>query len=38
MLRLALFPRVHGSAIFQRGETQILGITTLNMLKMEQRY
>jgi len=30
-------PRVHGSAIFQRGETQILGITTLNMLKMEQQ-
>jgi polyribonucleotide nucleotidyltransferase len=31
-----VIPRVHGSAIFQRGETQILGITTLNMLKMEQ--
>jgi polyribonucleotide nucleotidyltransferase len=30
-------PRVHGSAIFQRGETQIMGITTLNMLKMEQQ-
>ena len=30
-------PRVHGSAIFQRGETQILGVTTLNMLKMEQQ-
>jgi polyribonucleotide nucleotidyltransferase len=30
-------PRVHGSALFQRGETQILGITTLNMLKMEQQ-
>ena len=29
-------PRVHGSALFQRGETQVLGITTLNMLKMEQ--
>ena len=29
-------PRVHGSALFQRGETQILGVTTLNMLKMEQ--
>ena len=33
----AVIPRVHGSAIFQRGETQILGITTLNMLKMEQQ-
>lgn len=31
-----VIPRVHGSAIFERGETQILGITTLNMLKMEQ--
>jgi len=28
---------VHGSALFQRGETQILGVTTLNMLKMEQQ-
>jgi len=32
-----VLPRVHGSALFQRGETQILGITTLNMLKMEQQ-
>ncbi|MGZ0711205.1 polyribonucleotide nucleotidyltransferase (plasmid) [Coraliomargarita sp. W4R53] len=32
-----VIPRVHGSAIFQRGETQIMGITTLNMLKMEQQ-
>jgi polyribonucleotide nucleotidyltransferase len=32
-----VLPRVHGSAIFERGETQILGITTLNMLKMEQQ-
>ena len=31
-----VIPRVHGSALFERGETQILGITTLNMLKMEQ--
>ena len=30
-------PRVHGSAIFERGETQIMGITTLNMLRMEQQ-
>src|SRR4029079_14988925 len=30
-------PRVHGSAIFQRGETQILGVTTLNMLKLEKQ-
>ena len=32
-----VIPRVHGSALFQRGETQILGVTTLNMLKMEQQ-
>ena len=30
-------PMVHGSALFQRGETQILGITTLAMLRMEQQ-
>lgn len=34
---LDVIPRVHGSAIFQRGETQILSVTTLNMLKMEQQ-
>ena len=34
---VSVIPRVHGSAIFQRGETQILGVTTLNMLKMEQQ-
>jgi polyribonucleotide nucleotidyltransferase len=32
-----VIPRVHGSAIFERGETQIMGVTTLNMLKMEQQ-
>ena len=32
-----VLPRVHGSALFQRGETQILGVTTLNMLRMEQK-
>jgi polyribonucleotide nucleotidyltransferase len=31
-----VLPRVHGSALFERGETQILGVTTLNMLRMEQ--
>ena len=34
---VGIVPRVHGSALFQRGETQILGVTTLNMLKMEQQ-
>ena len=34
---VGVVPRVHGSALFQRGETQILGITTLNMLGLEQK-
>jgi len=34
---VAVLPRVHGSALFERGETQILGVTTLNMLRMEQQ-
>ncbi|HEX3649015.1 MAG TPA: polyribonucleotide nucleotidyltransferase, partial [Pseudonocardiaceae bacterium] len=33
---VAVIPRAHGSALFERGETQILGVTTLNMLRMEQ--
>jgi polyribonucleotide nucleotidyltransferase len=31
-----VLPRVHGSALFERGETQVMGVTTLNMLRMEQ--
>jgi polyribonucleotide nucleotidyltransferase len=34
---VGVVPRVHGSALFERGETQILGVTTLNMLTMEQK-
>ncbi|MGY2875387.1 polyribonucleotide nucleotidyltransferase [Marmoricola sp. URHA0025 HA25] len=34
---VAVLPRVHGSALFERGETQILGVTTLDMLTMEQK-
>ncbi|WP_425309612.1 polyribonucleotide nucleotidyltransferase [Ammonicoccus fulvus] len=34
---VGIIPRVHGSALFQRGETQILGISTLNMLGLEQK-
>ncbi len=34
---VGVIPRVHGSALFERGETQILGVTTLNMLKLEQQ-
>ena len=30
-------PRAHGSSLFERGETQIMGVTTLDMLKMEQQ-
>ncbi|AHI03277.1 polynucleotide phosphorylase [Corynebacterium falsenii DSM 44353] len=32
-----MVPRAHGSALFERGETQILGVTTLDTLKMEQQ-
>ena len=34
---VGVVPRVHGSALFERGETQILGVTTLNMLTLEQK-
>jgi polyribonucleotide nucleotidyltransferase len=34
---VGLLPRVHGSSLFERGETQIMGVTTLDMLKMEQQ-
>ncbi|HEX3707291.1 MAG TPA: polyribonucleotide nucleotidyltransferase [Mycobacteriales bacterium] len=33
---VGVVPRVHGSALFERGETQILSVSTLNMLRMEQ--
>jgi polyribonucleotide nucleotidyltransferase len=36
LAEVGVLPRVHGSALFERGETQILGVTTLNMLRMEQ--
>ena len=32
-----VLPRTHGSAVFNRGETQVLGVTTLNMLDLEQK-
>ncbi|MFD3812941.1 polyribonucleotide nucleotidyltransferase [Rhodococcus sp. NPDC058639] len=34
---VAVVPRAHGSALFERGETQIMGITTLDMVKMAQQ-
>ena len=36
-VEVELIPRAHGSALFERGEPQILGVTTLNMLEMVQR-
>ncbi|MEX2101717.1 MAG: polyribonucleotide nucleotidyltransferase, partial [Actinomycetota bacterium] len=33
---VGLLPRAHGSAVFQRGDTQALNITTLGMLRMTQ--
>ena len=34
---VAIVPRAHGSALFERGETQIMGVTTLDMMKMAQQ-
>jgi len=33
---VGILPRAHGSALFQRGETQVLNVTTLGMVRMEQ--
>jgi polyribonucleotide nucleotidyltransferase len=33
---VGLIPRAHGSSLFQRGETQVLNVTTLGMLRMTQ--
>jgi polyribonucleotide nucleotidyltransferase len=33
---VGLVPRAHGSSLFQRGETQVLNVTTLGMLRMNQ--
>ncbi len=35
-IEVGLVPGAHGSGLFQRGETQVLNIATLGMLKMEQ--
>ncbi len=34
--QINVVPRVHGSSLFERGETQILNVATLNMTRMEQ--
>jgi polyribonucleotide nucleotidyltransferase len=36
-IRPGYLPRVHGSGLFQRGQTQVLSITTLGMLNEWQR-
>jgi polyribonucleotide nucleotidyltransferase len=33
---VGILPRAHGSGLFERGETQVLNITTLGMVRMEQ--
>jgi polyribonucleotide nucleotidyltransferase len=35
-VEVGLVPSGHGSALFQRGETQVLNVSTLGMLRMEQ--
>ncbi|RPI26095.1 MAG: polyribonucleotide nucleotidyltransferase [Actinobacteria bacterium] len=35
-VKVGMVPEAHGSGLFQRGETQVLNVTTLGMLKMEQ--
>jgi polyribonucleotide nucleotidyltransferase len=35
-IEVGLVPRAHGSGLFQRGETQVLNVTTVGMLRMEQ--
>jgi len=35
-VEVGVVSRTHGSALFQRGETQVLNLTTLGMLRMEQ--
>jgi len=36
--KVGIFPRTHGSALFTRGQTQSLCITTLGSMEDEQRY
>src|SRR5207302_4176971 len=34
---VGILPRAHGSGMFQRGDTQVLHVTTLGMLRMSQQ-
>jgi polyribonucleotide nucleotidyltransferase len=36
-IKTGILPRAHGSAVFTRGETQVLGVTTLGTLSEGQR-
>ena len=36
LAEVGMVPRAHGSGLFQRGETQVLNVTTLGMLRMNQ--
>ena len=36
VIEVGLVPEAHGSGLFQRGETQVLNVTTLGMQRMEQ--
>ncbi len=36
LVEVSLLPRTHGSALFQRGQTQVLSITTLGSTTLEQ--
>jgi polyribonucleotide nucleotidyltransferase len=35
-VKVGVVPQAHGSGLFRRGETQVLNVTTLGMMKMEQ--
>ncbi len=35
-IEVGIVPEAHGSGLFQRGETQVLNVATLGMLRMEQ--
>jgi polyribonucleotide nucleotidyltransferase len=35
-IEVGLIDQAHGSAMFQRGETQVVNVTTMGMLRMEQ--
>ncbi|MFB3099043.1 MAG: polyribonucleotide nucleotidyltransferase, partial [Acidimicrobiia bacterium] len=35
-VKVGILPGTHGSGLFRRGETQVLNVTTLGMLKMDQ--